>query len=169
MLFLIVLAVATAASAVVLRRSSRRDQARAGLGLAMAFAGAGHLFMPEPFIQHLPSWVPLRTELIYATGLVEIGLGAALMGPARWRPLVSLALAGYLIAVFPSNIYVAVEGVNVDGQPGGIYPWLRLPLQPLFVALAVWSGRALEAAPTLKSFIDRYRSRPASRVAVQSP
>jgi uncharacterized membrane protein len=119
----------------------------------MAFAGVGHLVQPEPFVQHLPSWVPSRHELIYATGLVEIGLGAGLLGPARWRPLAGLVLAAYLLAVFPSNVYVAVEGVNVDGQPGGIYPWLRLPFQPLFIALALWSSRAHEAMVDLKALL----------------
>jgi uncharacterized membrane protein len=38
-------------------------------------------------------------------------------------------------------VYVAVAGVEVDGQPGGQYPWLRLPLQALFVWLALWTTR----------------------------
>jgi uncharacterized membrane protein len=98
--------------------------------------------MPEPFVQHLPEWVPARSLLIYGTGLVEVALGAALLGPARWRAMTGLALAAYLIAVFPSNVYVAVGGVDVDGQPGGIYPWLRLPFQAFFVWLALWSTDA---------------------------
>ncbi len=32
----------------------------------------------------------------------------------------------------------AVE-FTIDGRPGGWYPWLRLPLQVLFVAWALWS------------------------------
>jgi uncharacterized membrane protein len=27
----------------------------------------------------------------------------------------------YLLAVFPANVYVAVENVDVQGQPGGLY------------------------------------------------
>ena len=50
-----------------------------------------------------------------------------------------LALAAYFVAVFPANVYVAVADVAVDGQPGGWYPWLRLPFQVLFVAWALWS------------------------------
>jgi uncharacterized membrane protein len=51
-------------------------------------------------------------------------------------------LAAYLVAVFPGNLYVAVSGVEVAGQPGGIYPWLRLPFQAPFIALALWSSGA---------------------------
>jgi uncharacterized membrane protein len=43
--------------------------------------------------------------------------------------------------VFPSNIYVALAGIDVDGQPGGAYPWLRLPLQLLFIGWAFWSTK----------------------------
>jgi uncharacterized membrane protein len=46
------------------------------------------------------------------------------------------------MSVFPANVYVAVEAVDVDGQPGGVYPWLRLPLQAVFVWLALWSTGA---------------------------
>jgi uncharacterized membrane protein len=173
MLFLIVLLLATALSMVVARRSSRRDHARIGLGLAMGFAGAAHLFMPDPFIQHLPTWVPARTELIYFTGLVEIALGAAMVVRTSVLPWASLMLAAYLVAVFPSNIYVAVEGVEVDGQPGGLYPWLRLTLQPLFVALALWSGRGLDGLDALRSLLPQTAlanetARPAVRVETSS-
>ena len=144
MIFLLVLVIATGAAAGVLalrRRSSVRLAALAGMAVAMSFAGVSHLLMPTPFIQHLPTWVPLREELILATGLVEIGLGAALLLRQPLRRLAGLALAGYLVAVFPSNIYVAIAGVDVDGQPGGAYPWLRLPFQVLFIAWALWSTR----------------------------
>ncbi|HEU4513804.1 MAG TPA: hypothetical protein VFR87_11925 [Nocardioidaceae bacterium] len=149
MIFLVVLALATAGAAAVQalrRRYSARQSARIGMAVAMAFAGVSHLLMPTPFVQHLPTWVPMREELILVTGLLEIGLGAALLRRPlrRWA---GLALAGYLVAVFPSNVYVAVAQVEVEGQPGGAYPWLRLPFQLLFIAWALWSTR--DAAGTL--------------------
>jgi uncharacterized membrane protein len=147
MIFLVVLTVATAAASAVLalrRRFSLRQAARAGMAIAMVFAGGAHLFMPTPFVQHLPLWVPLREELVLLTGFAEIALGAALLLRQPLRRLAGLVLAGYLVAVFPANIYVAVAGVDVDGQPGGVYPWLRLPLQLLFVAWALWSTRDKE-------------------------
>jgi uncharacterized membrane protein len=150
MLFLIVLAIATAALAVTRRRQPFVVHARFGLAAAMAFAGAAHLFMPDPFVQHLPEWVPEREGLIYASGLAEIVLGVGLLWPAAWRQFAGLALAAYLIAVFPANVYVAVEGVDVDGQPGGIYPWLRLPFQALFVWLALWSTGAIDLLRTVE-------------------
>lgn len=140
MLFLAVLGVSLVLVHVVTRgRWQFRDQVRLVLAIGMACAGIAHFAFPTPFVQHLPEWVPARLELVWISGLTEIALAGALVGPPTWRPMAGRALAAYLVAVFPANIYVAVAGVDVVGQPGGIYPWVRLPLQLLFVWLAVWS------------------------------
>lgn len=165
MIFLLVLTITTAAVAVILalrRRFSRRQAARVGMAVAMAFAGVSHLLMPTPFVQHLPTWVPMREELILVTGLLEIVLGAALLLRPPLRGWAGLALAGYLVAVFPSNVYVAVAGVDVEGQPGGAYPWVRLPLQVLFIAWALWSTRDTEPS-AVGGASDSHRAGPGSR------
>jgi len=144
MLFLIVLATATLITAAVQgirRRFDARSAGRVGLAVGMAFAGIAHLAMPTPFLQHLPPWTPAAEAIIFVTGSIEIGLGAALLWRQPWRQRAGLALAAYLVAVFPGNVYVAVAEVDVDGQPGGWYPWLRLPFQALFIAWALWSTR----------------------------
>jgi uncharacterized membrane protein len=144
MLFLVVLATATlitAAMQAILRRFDVRWAARIGLAIAMAFAGLAHLAMPLPFLQHLPPWTPAAEAIIFVTGIIEIALGAALLLRQPWRRRAGLALVAYLVAVFPGNIYVAVADVDVDGQPGGWYPWLRLPLQALFIVWALWTTR----------------------------
>lgn len=104
--------------------------------------------LPTPFLQHLPPWTPAAEAVVAVTGIIEIALGGALLLRQPWRYRTGLALAAYLIAVFPGNVYVAVAvaDVDVDGQPGGWYPWLRLPLQALFIAWAVWSTREPAAA-----------------------
>ena len=102
------------------RRRSVRDAARVAMALAFVVAGASHLLMPTPFVQHLPTWVPARHALIYLTGLLEIAGGLGLLGPRRWQRPVAALIALYLVAVFPANVYVAVAHVAVDGQPGGV-------------------------------------------------
>lgn len=119
-----------------------RARWRLALGGAMVVAGVMHLLQPGPFIQHLPAWLPERELLVAASGSVEMGLGLAIVLPHRQRTLAGVLLGLFLIAVFPANVYVAVAGIDVDGQPGGAYPWLRLGFQPLFVWLAVWSTRS---------------------------
>jgi uncharacterized membrane protein len=141
MLFLIILLVGVALAWLlpVPGRRPLRDVARIAMALAFVFAGVAHLLMPTPFVQHLPTWVPARHALIYLTGVIEIIGGLGLIGPRRWQRPVALLVALYLVAVLPANVYVAVADVAVDGQPGGWYPWLRLPLQALFIGWVLWS------------------------------
>ena len=148
MLFAVVLVVATVVTWVVGRRSAPtvQDHGRRGLAAAMVVAGVAHLLGPEPFVQHLPGWVPARETIVYVSGLLEIAFGVALLAWRARRATVGRALALYLVAVWPANVYVAVAGVEVDGQPGGAYPWIRLPFQVLFVVWALWSTSA-GAAP----------------------
>jgi uncharacterized membrane protein len=149
MIFLSVLLVATAVAVLVRRRAGLRTHARWGLAVAMVVAGVSHFAQPEPFRQHLPDAVPGREAIVAVSGVVEIALGVALVAAGRHRRWAGRALAAFLVAVFPANVYVAVAGVDVEGQPGGPYPWLRLPLQAVFVAWALWStsgpGRATGA------------------------
>ena len=148
MLFLTVLVAGTAVAWVIGRhRSTWRDHARRGLGAAMIVAGLSHLARPEPFLQHLPDWMPWRDATVAVSGLVEMALGVLMYWPRSLRDRLGLALAAYLVAVFPANVYVAVEGIDVQGQPDGPYPWLRLPLQALFVFLAWWSTRPSSPEP----------------------
>lgn len=142
MIFLAVLAAATAATAVLSRgRRDLRSVARLGLGTALMAAGASHFLNPTPFEQHLPSWVPLAGLLVDLSGAAEVLLGVALI--IRWPSGVAIGrtVAAFFVAVFPANVYVAVADIEVDGQPGGPYPWIRLPFQFLFIAWALWSTR----------------------------
>lgn len=112
MSFTLILLVATLAAWVIGHRSAGwRDHARRGLAGAMVVAGLAHLAGPDPFVQHLPDWVPAREALVFGSGLAEIALG------------------------------LAVLTRDGDGQPGGPYPWIRIPFQLLYIAWALWSTR----------------------------
>jgi uncharacterized membrane protein len=147
-LFALVLVSATLVAWAIGRRSaSTQDHARRGMAAAMILAGAAHLVGPEPFVQHLPEWVPAREPLVHLSGLAEMALGTALVAVPNRREAVGRLLALFFLAVWPANIYVAVASVEVAGQPGGAYPWIRLPFQVLFIAWALWSTRPTHAEP----------------------
>jgi uncharacterized membrane protein len=148
MQFVAILFTATAVAWFFGRRTGGwRDHARRGLAAAMIVAGLSHFARVDPFVQHLPDWVPAREALVYLTGAVEVALGVALMRSTRHRARVGRVVSAYLVAVFPANIYVAVAHVDVSGQPGGLQAWLRLPLQVLFVAWALVSTTPSAARP----------------------
>lgn len=141
-MFLGVLVVLFALAWLTLRRGrSLADLWRFALAGAMVVAGVLHLVQPTPFLQHLPPWTPEPELLVALSGVAEVVLGLGLLVRPPWRRPVGVLLALFLVAVFPANVYVAVAGIEVDGQPGGLYPWLRLLLQPVLVWLAVWSTR----------------------------
>jgi uncharacterized membrane protein len=109
----------------------------------MIAVGVGHFVNPLPFVQHLPEWVPAREAIVYVTGAMEIAFGVALVfAPVRRRTHVGWALAGFFVAVFPANVYVAVADVEVEGYPPDPWPWIRLPFQLVLVAWALWSTGA---------------------------
>jgi uncharacterized membrane protein len=137
----VLLALFALAWATLRRGRAAPDLWRLALAGAMVVAGVLHFVEPTPFLQHLPPWVPERELLVAVSGVAEIALGLGLLVRPPWRHAAGVLLALFLVAVFPANIYVAVAGVEVDGQPGGLYPWLRLLLQPVLVWLAVWSTR----------------------------
>ena len=105
------------------------------------FAGAGvlHLVKPEPWESMVPPQLPAKRELVLASGVAEIIGGAGyLYKPTRGffaRYLVLL-----LIAVFPSNIYMALEPKFHRLVPGGKASLIaRLPIQ----FLGMWWVRRL--------------------------
>jgi uncharacterized membrane protein len=132
-----------------------QDHARRGLAVAMVVAGAGHFAQPDPFVAHLPDWVPARTGVVYLSGIAEIAFGVALLALPGPRAAIGRLLALFFLAVWPANIYVAIADVEVDGQPGGAYRWIRLPFQVLYIAWALWSTRPPAPAPGDREHIDR--------------
>lgn len=115
-----------------------RDFVRFALAGIMGVAGVAHLVGPRPFVAHLPPQMPAREALVAITGVVELALALGLVGPDRFRRPATIALAAYLVAVFPANVYAAASQVPIDGIPGGWLRWARLPLQLPLIAAALW-------------------------------
>ena len=151
MQFLAVLVLATLAAWSLPARfggRSLRDAMRRGLGVGFLFTGVSHLAMPDSFLVYFPDWVPAPEAIVYASGLVEVVGGLALLA-GRYRTRVGLATAAYLVLVFPANVYAAVAGVdeNLPGLvDGSWYPWARLPFQALFVWWALRSTQPAASA-----------------------
>lgn len=123
-----------------------RTLARLALGSAMVFAGTAHLtFARAEFQAQVPDWFPVDEDLtVLGSGVVEIGLGAALIAaPRARRPLVGGLLAAFFVAIFPGNIAQYVEGTDAFGLDTDTKRLVRLFFQPVLVVLALWTGEAL--------------------------
>jgi uncharacterized membrane protein len=117
-----------------------RTAARWLLGLALAYAGIGHLtFARAEFLAQVPRWLPLGGDfVVLASGVVEIALGAALLLWAKHRVLVGWITAAFFVAVFPGNINQYVYHIDAFGLDSDSARLVRLFFQPLLVVWALW-------------------------------
>lgn len=125
-----------------------RRLARWGLGVALLGAGTGHLTAQrQEFQAQVPPWIPLDPDVVVvASGIVELGLGAALMlAPVALRPAVGWVTAAFFVAVFPGNISQYVTRTDAFGLESDTARLIRLFFQPLLVAWALWSTGAWRA------------------------
>lgn len=122
-----------------------RTLARVLLAGFLVFAGVSHFVAPQEFLAQVPPWMPAPLLVVYISGVVEIALGAGLLGPRRWRPLVGLVVAGFFVVIFPGNLSQALTGAEAFGLDSDAARWGRLAFQPVLVAWALWSTGAWTA------------------------
>ena len=124
--------------------TSWREAARIGIAIMLLFTGISHFstlkhdlaaMIPPPFTGSL--------SLIYLTGVLEIA-GAAGLLTRVLRTKAAWSLAGMMLALFPANVYAALAGVTLGGQPATSL-WIRGPLQILWFATLLWVARRGES------------------------
>lgn len=117
------------------------------LGGALIAAGTGHLTAQrEEFRAQVPDWFPVDDDLVVVgSGLVELALGAALIGLPRHRVLVGTIVAAFFVVIFPGNVAQWTEGTNAFGLDTDAKRFARLFFQPLLVVWALGSTGAWRA------------------------
>jgi uncharacterized membrane protein len=118
-----------------------RTAGRLLLGAFLAIAGIGHLtFQREEFQAQVPGWFPLDADLVVlGSGVVEIALGASLIGWRSRRVQVGWLTAAFFVVIFPGNIAQYVEGTDAFGLDSDGARLARLFFQPVLIAWALWS------------------------------
>ncbi|GAA4712388.1 putative membrane protein [Promicromonospora umidemergens] len=117
-----------------------RGIGQVALGAALLTAGIGHLTKArKEFQAQVPSWFSVEPDkVVVGSGIVEIGLGTALV--ATWKQPVRRRLgalvAAFFVAVFPGNIAQLVEHRDAFGLDTDRKRALRLLGQPVLVAWA---------------------------------
>ena len=124
------------------RKDMLRVVVRWVFSLSLIAVGVSHFTDPEPFVEIMPPpLAPWALELVYWSGVFEILGGVGLL-VERTRRLAGWGVLALLVAVYPANIYMAVEGVGFAGlEPDPVALWLRLPLQFVFMAVTWWVSR----------------------------
>ena len=112
----------------------------------MGGAGITHFTNPAFYDAIVPRWMPGKPRVwTYASGVAELVCAALMLRPQTrraggWASLVTI------LAVWPANWQVALDGGVADAQPpmdSAAVAWARLPLQlpMLWGALNVARGR----------------------------
>ncbi len=121
-------------------RERRRVLARNAATFVYVPFGMLHVLAPEKFLPIMPPAVPLKREVVIATGVAEIFGGLGLLLP-RTRKAAGIGLALYAVGVYPANVYHAVSRKRVPPIPDSWwYHGPRLALQPAFVWWALFAG-----------------------------
>ena len=109
-------------------------------------AGVLHFVRTREYEAIMPPQLPMHREAVLVSGVAEIAGGLAVLH-SRTRPLARWWLLALLAAVFPANVYMALQprqvserGVAADRIPRWLL-WARLPLQPLAMSW-VWRATA---------------------------
>lgn len=117
------------------------------LGLALIYAGVGHLsFSRAEFQAQVPQWLPLDPDfVVISSGVVEITLGLSLLVLKRYRAQVGIATALFIGLIFPGNIAQYLNGTDAFGLDSDSARAIRLAFQPVLVIWALWATEALKS------------------------
>jgi len=111
-------------------------------------AGVMHFVSTKTFARIVPPQLPRPTALIYLSGIAEVALGVGVL-VRRTRRRSAWGLVALLIAVFPANVYMAIDETMLEEVPDRVRSlaraalWLRLPLQGILVGWAWWYTRPM--------------------------
>ena len=122
--------------------------ARILLGSFMTLAGIGHLtFQRNEFLAQVPRWLPDNAHfmdfVVVSSGIVEIGLGLAMVFLWKHQVKVGLILALFYVLIFPGNISQYTNGIDAFGLDTDQKRLIRLFFQPVLILWALWSTGAL--------------------------
>ncbi|MFB7893761.1 hypothetical protein ACFC1I_16295 [Microbacterium sp. NPDC056044] len=122
-----------------------RAVARWALAALLVAAGASHLtWGRRGYRIVIPDWATRlfhtdKDTIVVASGVVELMLGGALVALPAERRRVGWAVAGFFVAVFPGNVHQWRTGRSAPLMRTDRARFVRLLLQPLLVAWALWS------------------------------
>jgi uncharacterized membrane protein len=120
---------------------NRKEILRVVLAVSIIVVGITHFVRPEQYAKIVPPALPNPDAMVYISGFFEILGGLSLL-----IPFVSVAAAWGLItlfiAVFPANIYMTLNNIEIEGIPHNQVLYLaRLPFQAVLIAWAWWYTR----------------------------
>ena len=123
------------------RPGPRRRPIKSALRYVMAafyvWAGVSHFTRPEFFLNLMPAYIPLHTEMVYLSGVARDPSRRAGRDPAHCAMFAGWGIILMLIAFLPVHVHMLVNNHLYPEAPTSAL-WLRFPLQALFILWAYW-------------------------------
>jgi len=101
-------------------------------GVLFIAAGAVHFIRPAMYEQIVPPQLGHAGVLVAISGIAEIAGGLGLMFP-RTRRVAGFGLIALLVAIWPANIYMALEADRFAAAAPAWLLWARVPLQVVMI------------------------------------
>jgi uncharacterized membrane protein len=100
------------------------------------FTAIGHFIFTNGMSKMVPNFIPNKTFIVYATGIIEIIFAIGLLIP-KYQKHAAIAIVIFLLLMTPANIKAASNSLNYQtGEQNGNginYLWFRVPLQIFFI------------------------------------
>ena len=116
---------------------------RIAMSIMLAFTAIAHFAFAEGMTAMIPSFLPMKEQLVTITGVMEFLFAIALLLP-NYRTVTGWLLIAFFLAILPANIKASLEHINyqtgtTDG-PGLMYLWFLIPLQLFFIFWVYFSA-----------------------------
>lgn len=113
---------------------------RFGMAVMLTVTGIAHFVSPGFMVEMMPDFFPLKLEIVYFTGVLEL-LAAIGLLVERFSKLTAIMVIIFFICILPANINGAMKHVQFGGMQYGVsHLWFRIPMQILFIAWTYYFG-----------------------------
>ena len=103
--------------------------------------GINHFLSTDFYVAMMPPYLPAHIALVYVSGLFELlgGMGVLFAKTRKWA---GYGLIVLMLAVFPANIYMAMNP-TLFAQSAPLWAlYLRLPIQFIIMGWIYWTTKA---------------------------
>lgn len=113
------------------------------VGVYWMMWGVMHFTVHDEAVRQIPDWIPLKSFLVYLTGVGELAAGAGMFVP-RARVYAGYLGAGLLAVFTPAVLHIVIHDIEPVDWPEAaraVFRWIMIPHNLAFGYLCVRIAR----------------------------
>ena len=83
---------------------------RIAMAVMLVFTAIGHFAFTQGMSAMVPDFIPFKTQVVYATGVLEIFFAAGLLFPG-YQSTIAWLIIVFFILILPANIKAAIDAI----------------------------------------------------------